>query len=129
MRRACSSQHWLRNFLGRHTVGFSKNSIREKLAAHLYTQTVEIDYGQNVIRRNLKVVRTAGIGLDAASQAVAHKAALYYQPLQQNTLMMQGRKNVALVLGASRPNKVYPIERFVDLANALARATLTRTAC
>ena len=109
--------------LGRHTVGFSKNSIREKLAARLYTQTVEIDYAQNVIKRNLKVLcEPLGIGLDAASDAVANKAAfLYYQPLQQNTPMVQGRKNVALVLGASRPNKVYPIERFVDLANALER--------
>lgn len=109
--------------LGRHTVGFSKNSIREKLAARLYTQTVEIDYAQNVIKRNLKVLcEPLGIGFDVATEAVAHKAAfLYYQPLHQNTPMVQGRKNVALVLGASRPNKVYPIERFVDLANALER--------
>ena len=36
--------------LGRHTIGFSKNSIREKFAANLYSQTVDIDYAQNVIK-------------------------------------------------------------------------------
>ena len=35
--------------------------------------------------------------------------------------MAHGRKNIVLVLGASRPNKVYPVERFVELVTALDR--------
>ena len=35
--------------------------------------------------------------------------------------MAHGRKNIILVLGASRPNKVYPVERFVELVTALDR--------
>lgn len=106
--------------LGRHTIGFSKNSIREKFAANLYSQTVDIDYAQNVIWRNVKVL-CEPLGIEVTSDELAHKVPfLYYQPLQ-HTPMVQGRKNIVLVLGASRPNKVYPVERFVELVTALDR--------
>ena len=108
--------------LGRHTIGFSKNSIREKFAANLYSQTVDIDYAENVIWRNVKVL-CEPLGIRVAKGDLVNKVPfLHYQPLSlQNTPMAQGQKNVILVLGASRPNKVYPAERFVELAIALNR--------
>ena len=38
--------------LGRHTIGFSKNSIREKFAANLYSQTVDIDFDAGIVYVN-----------------------------------------------------------------------------
>jgi heptosyltransferase-1 len=108
--------------LGRHTIGFSKNSIREKFAANLYSQTVDIDYAENVIWRNVKVL-CEPLGIQVTKNDLANKAPfLCYQPLSfQDTPMAHGRKNIILVLGASRPNKVYPVERFVELVTALDR--------
>ena len=108
--------------LGRHTIGFSKNSIREKFAANLYSQTVDMNYAETVIWRNVKVL-CEPLGIHIAKDDLVNKVPfLYYQPLSlEGTPMVHGQKNIVLVLGASRPNKVYPAERFVELAIALNR--------
>ena len=108
--------------LGRHTIGFSKNSIREKFAASLYSQTLDIDYAENVIWRNIKVL-CEPLGVQATKSDVMNKVPfLHYKSLSlQETPLVRGQKNVALILGASRPNKVYPVERFIELAIALEK--------
>ena len=45
--------------IGKQTYGFSRESVKEKIAARLYRYEFKIDYNENIIIRNLALVAFA----------------------------------------------------------------------
>jgi len=97
------------------TLGFDKNSLREKLAATFYNETYKIDYAENVIERNLNLVSYA-LKFSFDKEDVLSKEVLLY-PSQQFTFdqISSSKKNILLIPGASYPTKSFSIEKFVEL--------------
>lgn len=108
--------------LGRNVVGFDRDSIREKIACRFYRQKLSIPYEDNVIERNLKLL-TAPLGIAYNHAEIDRKQPfLYYTPTELTCVAPQ-RKNILLVLGASKPNKVYPQERWVEVVRGIQAQT------
>jgi heptosyltransferase-1 len=102
--------------LGKNTHGFDKNSTRESLASLFYATKSSIAYEQNVIRRNAKVISDA-LSLDITEEKIAKKRAVF--TLHKKFQLLQHKKNIAFVIGASWPSKIYPKEKVVEVCNAL----------
>jgi len=102
--------------LGKHTHGFDKNSTREPLAALFYTTTSTIAYEKSVIERNLHVVGDA-LGFQVDKTMILHKEPLF--TCKHHFRFEKGKKQIAFVIGASWPSKIYPKEKIVEVCNAL----------
>jgi heptosyltransferase-1 len=98
--------------IGKHVVGFSKDSIREGIAALFYKQKVSIPYEENVIKRNLKVLcKTLDIELN--EEDILNKESFLYSSEDIKDT------NIIFVVGASVKNKIYPKEKFLKLAKLI----------
>lgn len=95
-------------------VGFCKNSIRETLASKIYDKTVSIGYDENVIDRNVKLFNEA-LGLSIIKENILIKESFLYSKDKS-----QKKVDVVFVVGASKENKIYPKENFLELANELS---------
>lgn len=100
-------------------IGFDKHSIREGMASFFYDETVAIGYEENVIQRNIKVL-CSPFGVEVTQKEIESKDAFlgytHTQKVQKN--------NVIFVVGASRINKIYPWEKFLEIAHLLAEEIL-----
>ncbi len=102
--------------MGKQTHGFDKNSTRESLAALLYKTTSSISYEENVIKRNCFVVSDA-LNFKITDDMILHKEAIFSPT--KNFELRKDKKNVACVIGASWPSKIYPKESIVKICNEL----------
>ena len=103
-------------FIGKNIHGFDSNSTRESLASLFYTSTSAIAYEENIIRRNCDVVGDA-LGFSISDDDILHKKALFKLQVPPKSLGI--KKNIAIVIGASWPSKVYPKEQIVALCKSL----------
>ena len=95
-------------------VGFHRHAIREKPALLFTNLKVHVDTGQHVVDQNLQLARS----LTSNQQP----ATLDWQPFLQP---MNGLENRAILLpGAGKPNKLWPVERFRELAGLLGGRAL-----
>lgn len=101
--------------LGEKRIGFDKFSIREKLASLFYTQKVCIAYEANVIDRNIEVLCTS-LGVHVTHNDLLHKHPFLYA---KSPITLASPKPIILILGASKANKIYPKEKFLELVNLL----------
>ncbi len=102
--------------VGSKIIGFDKESIREKYASWLYTDTVNIGYEKNVIDRNIKVM-CESIGVQVQKEDILNKEPfLYFYNCDFSNLLSDEKKNILFVVGASRQNKIYPKEKFLELS-------------
>ncbi len=111
--------------LGKKVAGFSKDSIREKVASYLYTQTVDIPYDANTIDRNAKVL-SEPLGFEITPEMILNKDPfLYYEqcPIIHEYLSPK-QKNIILVIGSTWESRNYPKEKFSRIATQLAQNTL-----
>ena len=101
------------------TLGFDKDSLRESLASIFYNRTYKIDYAENVIERNLNLVRYA-LTFSYNEEDIHSKEVLLF-PTKQYTFdnISSTKKNILLIPGASYPAKCYPIEKFVELTKQI----------
>jgi len=93
--------------------GFSKNSIREGIASFFYTKTSDIAYDKNVIDRNVKLFN------DSMNMQITHKDVMNKQAFLYSKVNEIKKIDIIFVLGASKENKIYPKEKFVEVANLL----------
>jgi len=97
--------------------GFDKNSLRESFAAKFYTDTCRIDYSENIIKRNVFVVSKA-LGFN-----ISHVDILDKKPFicsnSKITPIDTRKPNIAFIPGASFKSKIYPVEKYIQLANKL----------
>ncbi len=100
-------------------VGFSKDSIKESIASIFYTKHISIGYEQNIIKRNIKLINKA-LDLNITDNNILEKKPFLYS---SSTLVLPAYE-ILFVIGASKPNKIYPKERFLNLAQKLKKNIL-----
>ena len=98
--------------------GFDKDSIRESISALFYQHKVNISYSANAIDRNMAVI-CEPLAIKYTKDEILAKEKFLFFPEKQNT-----QSYITLVVGASKVNKIYPKEKFVELVNKLKENTL-----
>ncbi len=104
---------------GSQVIGFDAKSTRESLAAFFYDTKVASKYEKNVILRNLDLLKPLNI-------TVSHEEILNKKPFWDIRCIpspIHEREYLLVVVGASKENKIYPKEHFVEVIKALAMPT------
>ena len=114
IKSAISSKIVGHKILGSRIVGFDENSIREKFATWFYDGTVTIGYNKNVINRSIKVLCDP-FDIDIKKDDILNKEPFLFYKATSNKL----KDYVVFVVGASKVNKVYPKENFLEVAKQL----------
>jgi heptosyltransferase I len=97
-------------------VGFSSAYVRERVAARLYTEPVDVPGAVHVIDRNLALLRP--LGLDAVPREFPLDLPVPAEHVQAAVEGIGGRFAL-LNAGGNWPNKRWPAERFGALAALL----------
>lgn len=106
-------------FLGKNRIGFDSKSTRESLASIFYTKKIAINYEENVILRNIALICTP-FGVDVSKKEIEKKEPFLFCDFGVNfNILDNSKKNILLILGASKPNKIYPKERFSNLCRLI----------
>lgn len=106
------------------TFGFDKNSLREAFAVYFYSDTCAINYAENVIKRNAFMVASA-LALSITHDDILNKQVFLHSDSgveikkHEMPFLQNGKPNIAFVPGASFASKIYPVEKFGQLALAL----------
>ena len=96
-------------------VGFSKNSIREPLASVFYNQKVTIDYDENSIDRNIKVI-CSQLNINVESDKILEKNPFIFY--KQRKIIIS-KPYIVFVVGSTWDSRNYPKEKFVEVAKRL----------
>jgi heptosyltransferase I len=97
------------------TIGFDKDSIREKLASVFYSDKFNYDYSKNVIERNVALIEFA-LNISISQLQVQQKAPfLFSRSLKLVNNLSTSKKNILLIPGASHISKCYPSSKFAEL--------------
>ena len=99
--------------------GFDKESIRETVASWFYDKKVFIPYAKNVINRSIKVI-CEPLNIKVSKEDILNKEPFLFT----QTKLKSNSKYIIFVIGASKPNKIYPKEKFLELAQRLDKKTL-----
>jgi heptosyltransferase-1 len=99
------------------TVGFDKNSIREKVATFFYDKKINIDYTENVIKRNMTIIFESILNQSFDEKYILEKEPFLF--FNQNQTLDLEDGFILFVVGASTQNKIYPKENFLELANMI----------
>ncbi|MDD2697954.1 MAG: lipopolysaccharide heptosyltransferase I [Arcobacteraceae bacterium] len=105
--------------VGSFVAGFDIDSIREKIASIFYDKKVYISYSQNVIERSLKVI-CEPLGLKVTKEDILAKEPFLFSKSNLENLNYK----IIFVVGASKPNKIYPKEKFLEVAERLKEEIL-----
>jgi lipopolysaccharide heptosyltransferase I len=101
--------------------GFSRASLREPLGRILLTDTVKIDAGTHVIRRNLALAGGA-LNIDVSAQDLEFPIATsseHTAEAEETIARVNGSPFAVLNLGGGWVTKLWPAERFGELADRL----------
>lgn len=100
--------------IGKQTYGFSRESVKEKIAARLYRHKFKIDYNENIIIRNLALVAFALNFSFEASEILEKKPCFEVSEIYKNE---SGKKRVLIAAFASEESKIY--NKFKDVIRLL----------
>lgn len=89
-------------------VGFDRHAIREKPALLFTNRKVHVDTTKHVIEQNLELAQSATASWEPATGN--------WQRFPQNTGLDAFTGKIVFLPGAGKPNKLWPIERFRELA-------------
>ena len=95
-------------------IGFDAHAIREKPALLFTNRKVKVDTSQHVVDQNLQLARS----LTSNQQP----ATIDWQPFLTPVPGLAGK--AILLPGAGKPNKLWPVDRFRDLARLLGDRAL-----
>ena len=108
--------------LGKKIAGFSKESIREGVASYFYNHKVEIAYEANAIERNVKVL-SEPLKMAITKEDILNKEPfLYFNKDKKPPIDINNY--IVFVVGASVENKIYPKEKFAEIAKRLNEKTI-----
>jgi heptosyltransferase I len=97
------------------TIGFDKESIRERYASLLYSHKFNFSYENNVIERNVALVEFA-LNMIISKLQIQKKAPfLFPRSLKLVDTLSTFKKNIILIPGASHISKCYPPSKFAEL--------------
>ena len=97
------------------TIGFDKDSIRERLASVFYSDKFNYEYSKNVIERNVALIEFA-LNMSIGKLQIHQKTP--FLPLIGLKLAINlstFKKNILLIPGASHISKCYPPSKFAEL--------------
>lgn len=100
--------------LGKEIYGFSRESVKEKIAARLYRHKFKIDYNKNIIIRNLALVAFALNFSFEASEILEKVPCFEASEIYKNE---SGKKRVLIAAFASEESKIY--NKFKDVIRLL----------
>ena len=100
--------------IGKQTYGFSRESVKEKIAAKLYKHKFKIDYNENIIIRNLALVAFALNFSFEASEILEKVPCFEVSEIYKNE---SGKKRVLIAAFASEESKIY--NKFKDVIRLL----------
>jgi len=107
--------------VGSKIIGFDKNSIREGVASFFYDHKLSIGYEKNVIDRNIKVL-CKSLEINVSKEKILNKEKfLFFVDSNKKSFY---KKNIVFVVGASKSNKIYPKEKYLELAFLLEKDIL-----
>ena len=96
--------------IGKQTYGFSRESVKEKIAARLYRHKFKIDYNENIIIRNLALVAFALNFIFEASEILEKVPCFEASEIYKNE---SSKKRVLIAAFASEESKIY--NKFKDV--------------
>ncbi|WP_148799168.1 lipopolysaccharide heptosyltransferase I [Campylobacter concisus] len=100
--------------IGKQTYGFSRESVKEKIAARLYRHKFKIDYNENIIIRNLSLVAFALNFSFEASEILEKVPCFEASEIYKNE---SDKKRVLIAAFASEESKIY--NKFKDVIRLL----------
>jgi len=104
-------------FIGKNIHGYDRTSAREGVASLFYRTHSSIPYDENIIRRNCRLVAEA-LNIKFTDQNILDKKPLFSIGKRPNFLAIN-KPNIALVIGASWPSKIYPKEQYAVLCKMI----------
>ena len=102
------------------TVGFDKNSIRERLASYLYNQKVAIGYDKNTIERYVKLISEA-LRIKITKDDIIDKKLYLFS---KSNIFIPQTPYIVFVVGSNWKSRNYPKEKYVQVANAIKKDCL-----
>jgi len=101
------------------TLGFDRMSVKEGVASFFYSKTFNINYDENVVKRNFELIKFA-LTLPSNFNDLHNKTPFLFSGKKyiQSHLSMS-KKNIVLIPGASHPSKQYPVHKFIELTKML----------
>ena len=100
--------------LGKEIYGFSRESVKEKIAARLYKHKFKIDYNENIIVRNLSLVGYA-LNFSFDKSEILKKSSCF--EICKKFKNESGKKRVLIAAFASEESKIY--DKFKDVIRLL----------
>ncbi len=100
--------------LGKEIYGFSRESVKEKIAARLYRHKFKIDYNENIIVRNLSLVGYA-LNFSFDKSEILEKSSCF--EICKKFKNESGKKRVLIAAFASEESKIY--DKFKDVIRLL----------
>ena len=100
--------------LGKEIYGFSRESVKEKIAARLYRHKFKIDYNENIIVRNLSLVGYA-LNFSFEKSEILKKSPCF--EICKKFKNESGKKRVLIAAFASEESKIY--DKFKDVIRLL----------
>ena len=100
--------------LGKEIYGFSRESVKEKIAARLYRHKFKIDYNENIIVRNLSLVGYA-LNFSFDKSEILKKSPCF--EICKKFKNESGKKRVLIAAFASEESKIY--DKFKDVVRLL----------
>ena len=100
--------------LGKEIYGFSRESVKEKIAARLYRHKFKIDYNENIIVRNLSLVGYA-LNFSFDRDEILKKSPCF--EICKKFKNESGKKRVLIAAFASEESKIY--DKFNDVIRLL----------
>jgi heptosyltransferase I len=101
------------------TIGFDKNSIREKSASLFYSEKFKFSYSKNVIERNIKLLEFA-LGLSINEKQIQQKLPFLFSSKRQLDFELSlVENNILLIPGASYNSKCYPVSKLAKLTTLM----------
>jgi heptosyltransferase-1 len=99
--------------VGSFVAGFDKDSIREGIASWFYDKKYFIPYDKNVIERSAYIL-SRPFDFQISSEDILSKDSFLF-----TNEMFEEKEYIVFVVGASKSNKIYPKEKFLEIAQRL----------
>jgi len=99
----------------RERIGFDKNSTRERFASYFYSKKYKFPYHENVVMRYINIVASA-LDLPVSEREIKYKKPFFN--LSSNKVR-KDKPIILIVLGASFDSKIYPVDKYAQIVNAL----------
>ena len=99
----------------RERIGFDKNSTRERFASYFYSKKYKFPYHENVVMRYINIVASA-LDITVSEREIKCKKPFFNLSSKK---AREVKPTILIVLGASFDSKIYPVDKYVQIVNAL----------